>query len=84
MPTASTSARVTFNVLACALVMSTLDVPAVFGMTITILRGEFKALYYSALKKLKSKLFSSNYKKYKFILNRTFIVNVTPIQNVNI
>jgi hypothetical protein len=41
MPTARTSARVTFNLSACALVISTLDVNAALGMAITLIKGEF-------------------------------------------
>jgi hypothetical protein len=42
MPTASKSARVMFNLSACALVISTLDMTAALGTAITLLTGEFK------------------------------------------
>ena len=42
MPTARTSARVTFNLSACSLVISTLEVPAALGMAIKLIKGDFK------------------------------------------
>jgi len=45
MPTASKSARVTFNLSACALVIFTLDVTAVLGTAVTLISGEFNKLY---------------------------------------
>jgi hypothetical protein len=55
MTTASKSARVMFNLSACALVISTLDMTAALGTAITLLSGELRTnnLEYHGLKKSK-------------------------------